>query len=65
MSRLPADAGTTLGVTDDQYRSLFENSSDAILLANPEGVIEAANPAACRIFLFRMREIRRRIQAPL
>jgi PAS domain S-box-containing protein len=44
-------------VTDDQFRSLFENSTEAILLANPEGRIEAANPAACKIFQRTEREL--------
>jgi diguanylate cyclase (GGDEF)-like protein/PAS domain S-box-containing protein len=33
-----------------QYRSLFEQSIDAILLTIPDGHILAANSAACRIF---------------
>ena len=33
-----------------QYRSLFENSLDAIFLTVPDGKITAANPAACAIF---------------
>jgi two-component system NtrC family sensor kinase len=33
-----------------RYRSLFENSSDAILLTVPDGRILAANSAACRMF---------------
>jgi PAS domain S-box-containing protein len=33
-----------------RYRSLFENSNDAILLTVPDGRILAANPAACRMF---------------
>jgi formate hydrogenlyase transcriptional activator len=36
--------------SERRFRSLFENSSDAILLSSPEGKIEAANPAACRLF---------------
>jgi PAS domain S-box-containing protein len=35
---------------EEQFRALFENSIDAVLLANPEGIVEAANPEACRIF---------------
>jgi PAS domain S-box-containing protein len=35
---------------EDQYRSLFENSIDAILLTQPDGSVLAANPEACRIF---------------
>jgi len=43
-------AKVELRSTEDQFRSLFENSNDAVLLSTPEGIIEAANPEACRIF---------------
>lgn len=33
-----------------RYRALFENSLDAVLLTSPDGSIQAANPAACRMF---------------
>lgn len=36
--------------SEDQFRSLFKNSNDAVLLSTPEGIIEAANPEACRMF---------------
>ncbi len=36
--------------SEDKYRSLFENSMDAVLLTAPDGIILAANPGACRIF---------------
>ena len=35
---------------DDPFRSIFEHSIDAILLATPEGHLLAANPEACRMF---------------
>ena len=35
---------------EERFRSLFENSSDAVLLSTPDGTIEAANPAACLLF---------------
>ena len=35
---------------EERFRSLFENSIDAVLLSTPDGAIEAANPAACRLF---------------
>jgi PAS domain S-box-containing protein len=38
-----------------QYRLLFENSMDGILLTSPDGAILEANPSACRI-LGRTRE---------
>jgi PAS domain S-box-containing protein len=33
-----------------KYRTFFENSTDAILLATPDGRIKSANQAACTIF---------------
>jgi PAS domain S-box-containing protein len=36
--------------SEDRYRSLFENSMDAILLTVTDGHILDANPAACRMF---------------
>src|SRR5262245_26669759 len=35
---------------EERFRSLFENSIDAVLLSTPDGTVEAANPAACRLF---------------
>jgi formate hydrogenlyase transcriptional activator len=35
---------------EERFRSLFENSIDAVLLSTPDGTIEAANPAACQLF---------------
>ena len=43
-ARLAAEA------EEDQFRSIFEHSIDAILLATPEGKLLAANPEACRMF---------------
>ena len=42
-----------------RFRSLFENSFDAILLTVPNGDILAANPAACRLFGMTEEEIRK------
>jgi formate hydrogenlyase transcriptional activator len=36
--------------SEDRFRSLFANSIDAVLIANPDGTVEAANPEACRLF---------------
>ncbi|RXJ44354.1 PAS domain S-box protein [Gelidibacter gilvus] len=35
---------------EKKYRAFFENSLDGILLTNINGIIHAANPAACKIF---------------
>ncbi|HUK84488.1 MAG TPA: PAS domain-containing sensor histidine kinase [Candidatus Acidoferrum sp.] len=42
-----------------RFRSLFENSFDAILLTVPNGAILSANPAACRLFGMTEEEIRK------
>lgn len=44
------EAEEQLAENEARYRSLFENSNDAILLTIPDGHILAANPAACRMF---------------
>jgi formate hydrogenlyase transcriptional activator len=46
------DSAVELGIEkgEERFRSLFENSIDAVLLSTPDGTIEAANPAACRLF---------------
>jgi PAS domain S-box-containing protein len=36
--------------SEEKYRSFFENSMDAILLATPDGKILSANHAACEMF---------------
>ena len=35
---------------EEQFRSLFNNNFDGILITTPDGRIFAANPAACQIF---------------
>ena len=45
--------------SEEQFRSLFENSLDAILLTIPDGRILRANPAACQMFGMTEEEIRR------
>ncbi|MCU0474034.1 MAG: PAS domain S-box protein [Bacteroidales bacterium] len=46
-----------LNETEEQYRLLFENTGEAILLTNPDGQIYSANPEACRIFCISEEEI--------
>jgi diguanylate cyclase (GGDEF)-like protein/PAS domain S-box-containing protein len=41
-----------------QYRALFENSLDAILLTQPDGRIVSANPQACRLFGYTETQLR-------
>ncbi|MFB3895166.1 MAG: PAS domain S-box protein [bacterium] len=36
--------------SETKYRSLFDNSLDAVMLTAPDGSILAANPAACKMF---------------
>jgi two-component system, cell cycle sensor histidine kinase and response regulator CckA len=45
--------------SERQFRSLFENSIDAILLTIPDGRILRANSAACQMFGLTEEEIRR------
>ena len=33
-----------------QYRSIFESTSDALLILDQDGRIIEANPAACRLY---------------
>ena len=36
--------------SEERYRLLIENSGEAILVTQPDGTIQSANPEACRIF---------------
>jgi PAS domain S-box-containing protein len=51
-------AETNLRASEEQFRSLFENSNDAVIIATQDGTIEAANQEACRIFGMTEDEIR-------
>ncbi|MHB8707404.1 MAG: sensor histidine kinase, partial [Desulfuromonadales bacterium] len=45
------DAATEeLRQSEERYRTLFENSLDAVLLTIPDGKVLSANPAACQMF---------------
>ncbi|MGF7117653.1 PAS domain S-box protein [Methanobacterium oryzae] len=41
-----------------RYRSLYENSFDAILMTKPDGSILSANPAACQMFNMTEKELK-------
>jgi PAS domain S-box-containing protein len=43
-------AEEALRVSEERYRSLYENSLDGILLTKPDGTILCANPQACQMF---------------
>lgn len=43
--------------SDDTYRALFDHSLDAILLCEPQGIVVAANRAACAMFRMTEQEI--------
>ncbi len=43
-------ASRTIRQSEEKYRVLFESSLDASFLGLPDGVIIAANPAACKVF---------------
>lgn len=41
----------------DQYRSIFNASSDSMIIYDENGIIAEANPSACRIFGYRYEEL--------
>ncbi|TCZ73736.1 PAS domain S-box protein [Flaviaesturariibacter aridisoli] len=41
----------------DQYRSIFEASSDSMIIYDENGIIVEANPSACRIFGYAYEEL--------
>ncbi len=45
--------------SEEKYRTLFENATDAILVLDPlgPGKVLSANPAACRLFGYQAREL--------
>lgn len=50
-------AEEALHVSEERYRSLYENSLDGILLIKPDGAILSANPQACHMFCMTEDEI--------
>lgn len=52
-----ATAEQQLSARDRLYRLLFEHSSVAIVLLEPEGPIRAANPASCRLLGYSEQEL--------
>ncbi len=44
-------------MTDQRYRFLFETSTDAIVVGDPDGTIREVNPAACRLFGYQPDEL--------
>src|SRR5262245_34751718 len=46
----PRRSADDLQNDEERFRTLFENSIDAVLLINTNGTIEAANPEARRLF---------------
>lgn len=53
-------AQTALSASEENFRQLFESSLHGILQGMPDGSIEYANPAACRLFALSQDEIRQR-----
>lgn len=53
-------AETALRASEENFRQLFESSLHGILQGMPDGSIDYANPAACRLFGLSQDEIRQR-----
>jgi len=47
-----------LRTSEEQFRLIFEQSKDAIIFGYPDGRIISANPEACRLFGYRVDELR-------
>ena len=48
-----------LKLSEARFRSLYENSHDAVFLTNAKGTVFSANPAACSLFGMTEEEIRK------
>ena len=44
-------------LNEEKFRLVFDQSSEALLLTRPDGSIDAANPAACRMFQYSEEEL--------
>ncbi|MEI7611586.1 MAG: PAS domain S-box protein [Betaproteobacteria bacterium] len=53
------DREKALRKSEEHFRLVFEQSSDAILFGAPDGSIETANPAACNLFGYSEEEFRK------
>jgi PAS domain S-box-containing protein len=49
--------GVSVDHSENIYKAIFENSIDAILITTPDGGIQSANPAACKMFGLTEKEI--------
>ncbi|MDB5932624.1 MAG: multi-sensor signal transduction histidine kinase [Polaromonas sp.] len=58
-------AQMALRISEENFRHLFDSSLHGILQAMPDGAIQYANPAACRLFGLTQDEIRQRGRAGL
>lgn len=58
-------AQMALRSSEENFRHLFESSLHGILQAMPDGSVQYANPAACRLFRMTQDEIRQRGRAGL
>jgi PAS domain S-box-containing protein len=51
-------AEQALRQSEERFRALFEHSPDAVFLTRPDGSVEMANPAACRMYGYTEDEFR-------